>query len=103
MRVHRLNRVLLQPRKTTPILSYSRNFGERGPRMSKRRLAWVRTLRGELEVPQPTPVANDRGRVVRPQTKADPNAQAPAYVPDPDRPYAHPYYWAPFILMGNWL
>lgn len=22
---------------------------------------------------------------------------------DPDRPYAHPYYWAPFILMGNWL
>ncbi len=22
---------------------------------------------------------------------------------DPERPYAHPYYWAPFILMGNWL
>jgi CHAT domain-containing protein len=22
---------------------------------------------------------------------------------DPARPYAHPYYWAPFILMGNWL
>lgn len=21
----------------------------------------------------------------------------------PARPYAHPYYWAPFILMGNWL
>lgn len=26
-----------------------------------------------------------------------------AYTPDPARPYAHPYYWAPFILMGNWL
>jgi len=22
---------------------------------------------------------------------------------DPKAPYAHPYYWAPFILMGNWL
>jgi CHAT domain-containing protein len=21
----------------------------------------------------------------------------------PDAPYAHPYFWAPFILMGNWL
>jgi CHAT domain-containing protein len=22
---------------------------------------------------------------------------------DPKAPYAHPFYWAPFILMGNWL
>jgi len=26
-----------------------------------------------------------------------------AYTPDASAPYAHPYYWAPFILMGNWL
>ncbi len=26
-----------------------------------------------------------------------------AFPTDPARPYAHPYYWAPFILMGNWL
>jgi len=25
------------------------------------------------------------------------------FIPDPKAPYAHPYYWAPFILMGNWL
>ncbi len=25
------------------------------------------------------------------------------YTPDPQAPYAHPYYWAPFILMGHWL
>jgi CHAT domain-containing protein len=25
------------------------------------------------------------------------------FVADPDTPYAHPYYWAPFFLMGNWL
>ncbi|HMJ09680.1 MAG TPA: hypothetical protein VK468_11785, partial [Pyrinomonadaceae bacterium] len=24
------------------------------------------------------------------------------FKPDPKRPFAHPYYWAPFILIGNW-
>lgn len=27
----------------------------------------------------------------------------PAFAPDREAPYAHPYYWAPLILMGNWL
>ena len=27
----------------------------------------------------------------------------PPYTADPKAPYAHPYYWAPFFLMGNWL
>ncbi|MDD2721819.1 MAG: tetratricopeptide repeat protein [Gallionella sp.] len=26
-----------------------------------------------------------------------------AYAADASAPYSHPYYWAPFILMGNWL
>jgi len=30
-------------------------------------------------------------------------AQTPKFVVDPARPFAHPYYWAPFVLMGNWL
>jgi CHAT domain-containing protein len=25
------------------------------------------------------------------------------FEPDAGAPYAHPFYWAPFILMGNWL
>ncbi len=25
------------------------------------------------------------------------------FTTDPGAPFAHPYYWAPFILMGNWL
>jgi CHAT domain-containing protein/Flp pilus assembly protein TadD len=27
---------------------------------------------------------------------------APLFVRDERRPYAHPYYWSPFILYGNW-
>jgi CHAT domain-containing protein len=26
----------------------------------------------------------------------------PPFNTDPRKPYAHPYYWAPFILIGNW-
>jgi CHAT domain-containing protein len=36
---------------------------------------------------------------------AKPLAGTPAageFKPDPKAPFAHPYYWAPFILMGNW-
>jgi len=36
----------------------------------------------------------------------NPNAVHPNARPfpvDPKLPYAHPYYWAPFFLMGNWL
>ncbi|MGA2739286.1 MAG: CHAT domain-containing protein [Bryobacteraceae bacterium] len=29
--------------------------------------------------------------------------EAPRFRVDPLTPYAHPYYWAPFFLMGNWL
>jgi CHAT domain-containing protein len=29
-------------------------------------------------------------------------AAGPLFKLDPGRPYAHPYYWAPFILIGNW-
>jgi CHAT domain-containing protein/Tfp pilus assembly protein PilF len=27
---------------------------------------------------------------------------ATTYKTDPKKPYAHPYYWSPFILIGNW-
>jgi CHAT domain-containing protein len=29
-------------------------------------------------------------------------ANKPRFTPDAKKPYAHPYYWAPFILIGNW-
>lgn len=27
----------------------------------------------------------------------------PVFKTDPNAPFAHPYYWSPFILIGNWL
>ena len=29
-------------------------------------------------------------------------AGQPLFKADPNKPYAHPYFWAPFILIGNW-
>jgi CHAT domain-containing protein len=29
-------------------------------------------------------------------------ANKAVFKPDAKKPYAHPYYWAPFILIGNW-
>lgn len=47
-----------------------------------------------------TASANDQE--TRPQQSGcgDVSAQ-PRFTRDPQAPYAHPYYWAPFILMGN--
>ena len=36
-------------------------------------------------------------------TRANAVQQAGNFKIDPNAPFAHPYYWAPFILMGNWL
>jgi len=33
---------------------------------------------------------------------ADVDMGSPGFACEAARPYAHPYYWAPFVLMGNW-
>jgi CHAT domain-containing protein len=35
--------------------------------------------------------------------RASSASEAPAFEVNAMAPFAHPYYWAPFILMGNWL
>jgi len=46
--------------------------------------------------------ATDRGgKLITP--KAQQTEQSPAFAEKADAPFAHPYFWAPFILMGNWL
>jgi CHAT domain-containing protein/Tfp pilus assembly protein PilF len=42
------------------------------------------------------------GKVKSEQAREN-SRNVPKFQTDPKRPFAHPYYWAPFILMGNWL
>ena len=62
------------------------------------RQAQMALLRGEGE-PGKEPADADQ----RSARRVDAAPAQPAYVTDPKAPFAHPYYWAPFILMGNWL
>ncbi len=32
----------------------------------------------------------------------DNKPNAPKFTPDPKKPFAHPLYWSPFVLIGNW-
>ncbi len=63
------------------------------------RRAQLALLHGEVKGP---PNANDRNRDVRLDKVGAGSKGQPAFQPDPRAPYAHPFYWAPFILIGNW-
>jgi len=60
------------------------------------RQAQLKLLRGDVAV---TAGALASRQIVHEEDKA---GNKPRFRPDPKRPYAHPYYWAPFILIGNW-
>ena len=53
--------------------------------------------------------ATERAAVVsgtnsaNPATSAESKLFSTPFTPSPSQPFAHPYFWAPFILMGNWL
>jgi len=62
----------------------------------------VEFLRGAVK----TPASPDSSPPETSPTKGfDPatTTAAPRYIPPPDAPYTHPFYWAPFILLGNGL
>ena len=46
---------------------------------------------------------DDSGNASRGLTRTAMQSTSGSYMADPKAPYAHPFYWAPFILMGNWL
>ncbi len=59
------------------------------------RQAQSKMLRGELTMK----AATGTREIVH---ETDKTAGLPKFKADAQRPYAHPYYWAPFILIGNW-
>ncbi len=43
-----------------------------------------------------------RKRRSDPIDMGDSAPKQPAFVKDPSKPFAHPHYWAPFVMIGNW-
>ena len=61
------------------------------------RAAQLKLLRGEIAVDG----QSASRQIIHEDAKPD-EAKRPLFKPDPKAPFAHPYYWAPFILIGNW-
>ena len=60
------------------------------------RQAQTKLLRGELQVTGDAKAARE---ILHNSDKA---VNQPLFKVNSKSPYAHPYYWAPFILIGNW-
>ena len=63
------------------------------------REAQLKLLRGDIAI-EPATALTDR-EIIHEDGQST-TANKPRFTNDPKRPYAHPYYWAPFILVGNW-
>jgi len=65
------------------------------------REAQLALLHGAVEI-KAAPKRN-RGVIVTQASSGGARPEAPGFPINASAPYAHPYYWAPFFLMGNWL
>ncbi len=74
--------------------------GFRGGKITKAealRRAQIAVMNGEYKPKEGSTVRSDDLVVFEDES----NARIP-FKADPKAPFAHPYYWSPFILMGNW-
>jgi CHAT domain-containing protein/tetratricopeptide (TPR) repeat protein len=77
---------------------YRRREGNNLSKAHALREAQLSLLRGKADRLREPP---DENRGFRFHTTA-PNCDSLAWTPPAHAPYAHPYYWAPFVLVGNW-
>jgi CHAT domain-containing protein len=57
----------------------------------------------QLALLRGTVAADDSGSAARGLARAGTTRASGNFKVNPSAPYAHPFFWAPFILMGNWL
>jgi len=57
----------------------------------------------QLALLRGTVAADDTGNAARGLARASKPRTSGNFKINPSAPYAHPFFWAPFILMGNWL
>ena len=62
------------------------------------RQAQLELLRGSVTASSAPSKAN---RAQRAKIAGAANTTLPLFTADPKAPYAHPFYWAPFVLIGN--
>lgn len=74
-----------------------REAGEGTSKAEALRQAQLSLLHGSASMP-----ANASHRGTEAVPSRGESAALPPFTPDPKAPYAHPFYWAPFILIGNW-
>src|SRR5262245_42330172 len=72
------------------------------PKVEALRQAQLALLRGAGRPGAPTPMGGARGIVLDQGASSGAGGTLPPFLPDPQAPYAHPSYWAPFVLIGNW-
>jgi CHAT domain-containing protein len=58
--------------------------------------------RAQLSLLRGTPEAGTKSADARAEIGTPVNGAQPLFQKDPTRPFSHPYYWAPFVLIGNW-
>jgi CHAT domain-containing protein len=56
----------------------------------------------QLALLRGTAHSDSTGKAERGLARVDGAAVAASFTADPRAPFAHPFFWAPFILMGNW-
>jgi CHAT domain-containing protein len=61
------------------------------------RTAQMKMIRGEYKTPEEMNAKRSKLIGVNGET-----SNQPAFNTDDKAPFAHPYYWSPFILIGNW-
>jgi CHAT domain-containing protein len=61
------------------------------------REAQLKLLRGEIKIEDTQSI----NRQITHEEAQPGEAKRALFKPDPKVPFAHPYYWAPFILIGN--
>jgi CHAT domain-containing protein len=71
------------------------------PKVEALRQAQLTLLRGSGR-PGAATHQESRGGVLVADAGSGPGATLPRFRPDPGAPYAHPAFWAPFVLIGNW-
>lgn len=86
-------------RSTAILMSEFYRLRKTNPKLTKSQalqMAQKEMIDGKLQSSAATERRRDTGEMEKLPTNT------PRFVADPKRPYVHPYYWAPFILIGNW-